>query len=84
LLDSARQRITASDASAEAAKERLDSESRLFQTGESTNFLVLTRQNELLESRRRAVLARLDFNKAVARLVQALGKTLDTHNIVFK
>ncbi|MEJ7605365.1 MAG: hypothetical protein WKF37_03650 [Bryobacteraceae bacterium] len=30
---------------------------RLFQTGESTNFLVLTRQNEYADSRRREVVA---------------------------
>jgi HAE1 family hydrophobic/amphiphilic exporter-1 len=83
-LTSARQRITAAEASIQAANERLDSESRLFQTGESTNFLVLTRQNELLESRRRGVLARLDFNRAITRLLQALGATLDTYNITLQ
>ena len=64
-----------------AAQEKLDSEIRLFQTGESTNFLVLTRQNELLESRRRAVVARLEYNKAAARLEQARGETLESHKI---
>jgi outer membrane protein TolC len=68
----------------QAAQEKLESETRLFQSGESTNFLVLTRQNELSESRRRMVLANLDFNKAVARLGQALGTTLQSHNITLK
>jgi hydrophobic/amphiphilic exporter-1 (mainly G- bacteria), HAE1 family len=67
-----------------AAQEKLDSESRLFQTGESTNFLVLTRQNELLESRRRALLAQLDFNKSAARLEQAKGETLETYKITVR
>jgi HAE1 family hydrophobic/amphiphilic exporter-1 len=80
-IETARQRIAAAEASARAAKEKLDSEQRLFQTGESTNFLVLTRQNEFADSRRRAVVARLDFNKSVARLEQALGTTLSTHKI---
>jgi outer membrane protein TolC len=79
-----RQRITATSASVQAAQEKLESETRLFQSGESTNFLVLTRQNELSESRRRMVLANLDFNKAVARLGQALGTTLQSHNITLK
>ena len=57
---------------------------RLFQTGESTNFFVLTRQNEYLDARRRAVLAHLDFNKAVARLEQAVGTTLPNHNVTLK
>jgi len=80
-IQSARQRITAAEASARAAEEKLASEIRLFQTGESTNFLVLTRQNELADSRRRVVLAHLDFNKAVSRLHQALGATLEAHRI---
>jgi len=80
-IQTARQRITAAEASARAAQEKLDSEIRLFRTGESTNFLVLTRQNELADSRQRAVVARLDFNKAVAKAQQALGTTLTTYNI---
>ena len=62
-IQTARQRITAAETSERAAKEKLESETRLFQTGESTNFFVLTRQNEYLDARRRAVLAHLDFNK---------------------
>jgi hydrophobic/amphiphilic exporter-1 (mainly G- bacteria), HAE1 family len=80
-LQSARQRIAAAEASARAAKEKLDSETRLFQSGESTNFLVLTRQNEYSDSRHREVVARLDANKAIARLRQAIGATLEAHQI---
>jgi HAE1 family hydrophobic/amphiphilic exporter-1 len=80
-IETARQRIEAAEASARAAKEKLDSEIRLYQTGESTNFLVLTRQNEYADSRRRSVVAHLDYNKSVARLEQALGTTLSSHNI---
>ncbi|MCP5116438.1 MAG: TolC family protein, partial [bacterium] len=58
-IETARQRITPAEASARAATEKLESEIRLFRTGESTNFLVLTRQNELADSRQRAVVARL-------------------------
>jgi len=80
-LQTARQRIRAAEASARAAREKLDSEVRLFQAGESTNFLVLTRQNEYADSRRRAVVARLEANKAVSRLRQAMGLTLQAHGI---
>jgi HAE1 family hydrophobic/amphiphilic exporter-1 len=80
-IQTARQRIAAAEASARAAREKLESEQRLYQTGESTNFLVLTRQNEYADSRRREVVARLDFNKSVSRLEQALGTTLSTHAI---
>ena len=80
-IQTARQRISAADSSEAAAKEKLESETRLFQTGESTNFLVLTRQNEYLDARRRTVVARLESNRASARLEQALGITLSTYHI---
>jgi HAE1 family hydrophobic/amphiphilic exporter-1 len=83
-IQTARQRIAAAEASVRAAKEKLDSETRLFQTGESTNFLVLTRQNEFTDSRHRLLVAQLDFNRAVSRLDQALGSTLVRHNIAIK
>ena len=83
-LQASRQRITAATAAVAAALEKMESESRLFQSGESTNFLVLTRQNELLESRRRAVVAQLEFNKAAARLEQAKGETLETYKITVR
>ena len=83
-ISTARQRIAAAEASTRAAKEKLDSEQRLYQTGESTNFLVLTRQNEYADSRRREVVARLDYNKSVARLEQALGTTLSSHNVTIQ
>jgi outer membrane protein TolC len=83
-IETARQRIAAAESSSRAAKEKLDSEIRLYQTGESTNFLVLTRQNEYADSRRRAVVARLDYNRSVARLEQALGTTLSTHKITVR
>lgn len=80
-LESASSRIEAAQASERAAREKLESEIRLFQTGESTNFLVLTRQNEFLDSRLRAVIAVLEYNRAVARLEQATGLTLEAHRI---
>jgi outer membrane protein TolC len=83
-IQTSRQRITAAEAAERAAKEKLDSETRLFRTGESTNFLVLTRQDEYLDARRRAVVAHLDLNKSVAQLEQALGTTLLRHNVTLQ
>jgi len=80
-LETARQRIQAAEASARAAKEKLDSETRLFSVGESTSFLVLTRQNEYADSLRRVVVSRLDYNKAIARLNLATGETLSAHKL---
>ncbi len=83
-LETARQRIRAAEAAERAARDKLESEIRLFQTGESTNFMVLTRQNEYSDSRRRGVVARLESNKAVSRLRQALGLTLEAHGITLR
>ncbi len=83
-LQTALQRTAAAEAGAKASKEKLDSEVRLFQTGESTNFLVLTRQNEYLDSAHRALSAHLDYNKSLSRLDQALGTTLETHRVSLK
>ncbi|MBS1835190.1 MAG: efflux RND transporter permease subunit, partial [Acidobacteria bacterium] len=83
-MQTARQRIAAATASETAAREKLESETRLFQTGESTNFLVLTRQNEYLDARRRAVVAQLELNKASARFDQAQGTTLSSFQLTVK
>lgn len=80
-LSTARQRIQAAQASERAAQEKLDSEIRLFQTGESTNFMVLTRQNELIDSKRRVVTSTLLLNRAVALAQKAIGTALVSHNI---
>lgn len=80
-IQTADQRIKAARASEKAAQEKLESEIRLFQTGESTNFLVLTRQNELLDSRRRVVEALLLLNRAIARYDQAVGSLLEKNNL---
>jgi HAE1 family hydrophobic/amphiphilic exporter-1 len=83
-IETSRQRITAAEASERAAKEKLDSETRLFQSGESTNFLVLTRQNEYTDSRRRVVVSRLDYNRSLARVRQATGSSLKYHQITLQ
>jgi len=80
-LDTARQRVRASDAAAQAAREKLESESRLFTTGESTNFLVLTRQNEYSDAHRRQVDAQAALAKAVAQYQTATATILSERNI---
>ncbi len=83
-IETAKQRIAAADSSVKAAQEKLESELRLFGTGESTNFLVLTRQNELADSRTRAIAARLNLYKSLVRLSQSTGMALDTLQIALK
>jgi outer membrane protein TolC len=80
-LDTARQRVRAADAGAVAAREKLESETRLFESGESTNFLVLTRQNEYSDARRLQVEAEAALNKAVAQYEGALGTSLEQRHL---
>jgi len=80
-LETGRQRMRAAVAGERAAKDKLASETRLFANGESTNFLVLTRQNEYSEARRRGVEAEASFNKAVAQYEAAIGTTLSSRSI---
>ena len=80
-LSTSRQRVRAAESAARATKEKLESEQRLFTTGESTNFLVLTRQNEYSDAKQRLLAARLDFNKAVAMFEQAVGQTLSARKL---
>jgi HAE1 family hydrophobic/amphiphilic exporter-1 len=80
-LETARQRVRASDAAARSARERLDSESRLFATGESTNFLVLTRQNEYSDARLRQVQAQAALAKAAAQYQTATATILSAREI---
>lgn len=83
-ISTSEQRIAAAEASARAAKEKLDSETRLYQNGESTNFFVLTRQNEFSEARHRVVLSTLEFNKSISQLQFALGRSLEAHSVKLK
>lgn len=80
-VETARQRAEAARAARVASKEKLDSETRLFATGETTNFLVLTRQNEYTAARAAEVRAISDFNKAVANYYRALGTTLQVQGV---
>lgn len=83
-IETARQRIQAARAFETAALERLESETRLFQAGESTNFFVLQRQRDYLDARRSAVVAELEYNRAIGRLGLAAGRTLNTYNITVR
>ncbi len=75
-LDTARQRMRAAEASARASSDKLASETRLFAAGGTTNFLVLTRQNEYSAARRRVVDAEASLGKAVSRYHATVGSTL--------
>ena len=80
-LKTAQKRIEAARAARIASERQLESEIRQYQAGESTNFLVLTRQNDLSDIKGREVRALTDYNKAIVDLQRAMATTLQSHNV---
>ncbi len=80
-LETARQRIEAARASREAAETQLAAEQERFKAGMSTNFLVLTRQNDLTNARVTETAALTDYRKAETELARATGSLLGERRI---
>lgn len=80
----AEKRVESARAGRAASQAQLDSEERRFRAGETTNFFVLTRQNQLSEARSREMRTLADYNIAVAQLQRAIAATLEDFNIRLK
>ena len=80
-LESARQRIEAARAAMAAAQTQLFAEQERFAVGISTNFLVLTRQNELTNARVTETSALTDYRKAATEFARATGVLLEERRI---
>jgi outer membrane protein len=77
----AQQRVDSAGAGRVASQAQLESEERRFRAGETTNFFVLTRQNQLSEARSREIRTLADYKIAVAQLQRAMAGTLESFNI---
>src|SRR6185369_5600395 len=80
-VETARLRIEAARASREAAETQLGAEQERFHAGLSTNFLVLTRQNELTSARVTETSALTDYQKAQTELARSTGTLLDRRGV---
>jgi outer membrane protein TolC len=80
-LDTAGQRIEAARAGREAAEVQLAAERERFAVGLSTNFLVLTRQNDLARARLDEISALTDYRTARSELARATGALLAERSI---
>jgi outer membrane protein len=80
-LESARQRIEAARAARAAAETQLYAEQERFAVGLSTNFLVLTRQNDLTNARVTETTALTDYRKAATEFARATGVLLEERRI---
>lgn len=77
----AEKRLEAARESRNASEKQLESENRQYEAGETTNFLVLTRQNDLSAARGREIRALADYNESIAALQRAMSVTLSVYNV---
>jgi outer membrane protein TolC len=80
-LETAGQRIEAARAGREAAETQLSAEQDRYAAGLSTNFLVLTRQNDLSGARLDEISAHADYRIARTELGRATGSLLEQRGI---
>ncbi|MCI0450868.1 MAG: TolC family protein [Candidatus Latescibacteria bacterium] len=80
-LETAGQRIEATRAGREAAEIQLSAEKDRYDAGLSTNFLVLTRQNDLSSARLDEISAHADYRIARTGVARATGALLDQRGI---
>jgi HAE1 family hydrophobic/amphiphilic exporter-1 len=80
-LDTAAGRIQAARAGLAAAETQLRAEQDRFSAGLSTNFFVLTRQNDLALAQLAEIAALTDYRKAQAELGRATGSLLRDRHI---
>jgi outer membrane protein TolC len=80
-IETTSQRIEAARSAREAAEVQLSSEKDRFATGLSTNFLVLTRQNDLSRARLDEISALTDYRLARSEMARATGSLLEERGI---
>ena len=64
--------------------QKLRAEQKKNTVGLSTNFFVITAQNQYLQSQTQDLRSRIDFNLTLAKINQILARTLDSYKIKFK
>ena len=79
--DTALQRVEATEAFREYSEAALQAEEKKLENGKSTSFVVLQRQRDYTAAQSDAIRAKSDYNKALARLAQAEGNTLERYRI---
>lgn len=83
-LDTAGQRIAAARAGREAAEVQLMAERERYGAGMTTNFLVLTRQNDLSRARLEEIAAQTDYRRAATELARVTGALLQERGITLE
>jgi outer membrane protein len=81
LVRVARKRIDVSELAVQLAEQNLASERTLFQAGETRNFDILARQDELAQAQLSRERASADYHQAVADLEALTGELLPRHGV---
>ncbi len=82
-VEAAAQSIEAARAGLRAARTQLEAENVRFAAGLTSNFFVLTRQNELAQAARTEIGALASYRRALADYARAAGTLLARHHIQF-
>ncbi|HEX8634870.1 MAG TPA: TolC family protein [Pyrinomonadaceae bacterium] len=77
----AESRLRAAAIQRSASEQQYQSEQRKFDSGQSTFFLVLERQNALAAARGNELRAQTELNKAAAELQRATGNSLEANQV---
>ncbi|HYV04465.1 MAG TPA: TolC family protein, partial [Blastocatellia bacterium] len=80
-VEMGRERVETARAAREAAEKQYQSEQRRFDSGLSTTYFVLERQNDLSAARGRELRAMTEYNKAISELQRVMGTTLTSANV---
>jgi len=80
-VETARQRIESTRQARKYAEDQLEGETKRFQAGLSTTFLVLTRQNDLTRAQFDENSAIAEYNIAFSALQRVMAVTLSSNNI---
>ena len=80
-LETTGQRIEAARSGREAAEVQLSAERDRYETGLSTNFLVLTRQNDLSRAKLDEISALTDYRMARTEMARATGSLIEDRGI---
>ena len=83
-LETAASRMQAARAGLQAAMTQLQAEQDRFNAGTSTNFLVLTRQNDLEQAQLTEISAATQYRRALTELARATGTILVDRGIAIK
>ncbi len=78
---SALERVQATETSRHYSDSVLWAEQKKLENGKSTSYQVLLRQRDLTQAEANAIQAKSDYNKALARLAQAEGFTLERYKL---